>query len=128
MLRLTKGPTSIGRDDFINAIAENEAAVEHRDLRLGQRRHVPIQIHERVAFDAVNHYLNHKRVESQALPNSPAFFTVSKATIGTSATALSFNINLMRPTSWPACSGAPNGSLRASMGLILSTCPRGTVI
>jgi len=38
MLRPPKGPSGIGRDNFVNAIAEDETTVEDRYLRLPEGR------------------------------------------------------------------------------------------
>src|SRR5438874_9630601 len=67
----------IHRDDFVDAIAEDEAAIEHGHLGLGERQILAVQQNRR--------YLIHSLSVSQARPSRPAGPIGSSATSACSA-------------------------------------------
>jgi hypothetical protein len=64
----------IHRHQFVDAVPEDEAAVEHGNLRLGQRQELAVEVGA--------HLANISRIESQPRPKMPATSTSCRATSG----------------------------------------------
>ena len=41
---MRNGLAPVDRHDFVDAVAVDEAAVEHRDLRIGERQELAVQV------------------------------------------------------------------------------------
>src|SRR5690242_19543139 len=115
-----EGAPGIRRDYLVDAVSENEAAVEHGNLRLFDRHELAVEIdHLR--------YLNHSVTLSHALWKMPAAATLSSATRGYSLTSLPSCDKRRVATRCPAASGATSGCWLTSSAFNLSAVPLGTV-
>jgi hypothetical protein len=73
----------VHRHELVDAVAEDEAAVEHRHLRFLERHQLAVEENQVAAFYLI--HWNHSLSVSQALPSNPAWATFSSATTGYSA-------------------------------------------
>src|SRR4029077_8098751 len=122
---------AVDRNDFVDAVAEDEATVEHRHLGLGERQVLAVQVAEGLgkmglhgASEAIvalpglgfGLHLSQRRMASQARANTPLCSTGSITTSGTSAIALPAAVETtILPTRWPLARGATRGSLRSTL-------------
>jgi hypothetical protein len=91
----------VHRHQLVHAVAEDEAAVEHRDVRLVRRQQLAIE-ENKVHF-------SHSLSVSQVRPNNPACATGSSATSGYSPYGLPSCVTRSTPTLCPLASGATSG-------------------
>src|SRR5262249_40599085 len=103
------------------AVAENEAAIEDRDLRLFDRQEFAVQ------EDRVSLHLNHSLSVSHARPSRPAGATLSRDTTGKSADGLPSKVTRSAPICAPRASGAIRGCCDTSSAFSFSFSPFGTV-
>src|SRR4051794_4713292 len=88
MLFQPGGHLGVDRDYLVHPVAEDESAVEHRHLGLGERHEAAVQ----------ENYLIHSLSVSHARPKMPAGATVSSATTGYSAYGLPSSVTRSVPT------------------------------
>ena len=62
----------IHRDHFVDAVAEDEAAVEHRDVRVLERHELAVQIYDFAHVSFQDAHLKRSRRLSQPRPKMPA--------------------------------------------------------
>src|SRR6185369_11439481 len=94
----------VHRHHFVDAIAEDEPAVEHRDRRLFDGKELAVQVdqaHSTLTSFVVRRYFTHRRSVSHARPSSPAAGTASSATRGYSPSGLPSRVTRSVPTRWP---------------------------
>src|SRR5256885_4465744 len=117
MLFEPEGHLGVHRHHFIDAVAEDETAVEHRHLGLGKRHEAAVQ----------ENYLIHSLSVSHARPKMPAGPTASSATTGYSANGLPSSVTRSVPTRCSAATGATSGCCDTSSALSFAASPLGTV-
>src|SRR5690606_12529431 len=117
--------SAVDRHDLVDAVAEDEAPVEHRDPGFLDGEEVAVQVDDllRAHFDLANII----RTLSQARPNQPACSTAFRATSGRSAITLPSSFTRSVPIRSPALIGATSGCTRSTSPTTLSAWPRGTV-
>src|SRR3954471_3187539 len=94
-----EGHLGIDRDHLVHPVAEDESAVEHRHLGLGERHETAVQ----------ENYLIHSLSVSNARPKMSARATVSSATTGYSAYGFPSSVTRSVPTRLSALTGATSG-------------------
>src|SRR5258706_483242 len=104
--RQTQQLATIDGQHLVNAVAEQEAAIEYRNPGLIKRDIVAVQIDHRQSLIS---YFHMSRKLSQERPRKPATGTLSSATIGYSPTPLPSRLSLTLPTFWPDSTGAISG-------------------
>src|SRR5690606_17039157 len=126
----------VGRQHFIHGVAEYEAAIQHRDFRLGGGKELAVEknrfAHERLPGGSRPapgpvYESSHRRMVSQMRPKKPASGTSSSATTGYSPICLSSSVTRTMPTSFPAEIGASSGCCEISSAFNRSAWPRGSV-
>src|SRR5438105_306651 len=114
-----EGHLRIHWHDLVDTVAENEAAVEDRDLCLREGQECPVQEN--------GCYLIHSLSVSQARPMRPAGPTASSATSGDSATGFPSSDTRSVPTRSPCATGAISGCCETVSAFRLPASPLGTV-
>src|SRR5262249_51783944 len=84
VLTQTERVARIDGNQFVDAVAENENAVQHRNPRFFERHEFTVEVND-IRSHLYVFYLKSSLIESQPRPNIPASGTDSNATIGTSA-------------------------------------------
>src|SRR4029079_17094361 len=127
MLRHPERLAGVHRHHFVDAVAVDEGAVEHGDLRVAERQEFPVQVNHSVGVDHDFPWwlVNQSRTVSTARPKRLASGTCSSATSGNSATALPSSATLTVPTGWPLSTGAMSGSFDSSVSASWSALPLG---
>ncbi len=138
MLGQAERAPRVGRDHFVDAIAEYEAAIKRRDLRFFDRHEFAVQIcrfiHAGPLADTMGgdplestparwmkrHQRNSSRSVSQPRPRMPATGTLSSATTGISRNRLPSSVTLSVPIFCPTPIGASSGCMLSMEAFSLS--------
>src|SRR5262249_25502495 len=125
MMREAERLAAIHRNELVHAVAVDEAAVEHRDVRLRDRQGLAVEVDDLVvvAHLSLPYFLNHKRTLSHVRPKKLASGTSSSAIIGNSAIGLPSSETLTVPTRCAREIGATGGSSACIVTASLSALP-----
>ena len=94
---------AVDRDHLVHAVAEDEAAIEHRDLRFGERHELAVQVAGLRHGVLPLHFLNHSRMAVPRAADDARHRHASPAPPpGYSPSGLPSSVTLTTPTFWPA--------------------------